>query len=343
MKAVVLAGGFSTRLRPITNHIPKPLVPVVNKPIIEHVVERIVEAGITEVVFTLHYMSQEIVNHFGDGRKHGISPIYMVEESPLGTAGSVKNVEHLLDEDFVVVSGDVLFDFDLRAAIRTHMERGHRATIVLSEVENVEHFGVAELNSDGRVVGFVEKPDPSKVKSRLVNAGIYVLNRSVLGLVEKGVPTDFSRDVFPKLVASGELYGFRPKGFWYDIGTFSGLLRAQHEVLAGRTRIRVAGKQVAEGIYVQGEAELRDLGGLVGPAVIGAGSSVGEKAVLRYSSVGANVRVGSGCVLEDTIVLEESLVGDLSALRGVVLGRRCSVSPKKEVVGPAGFGDGSQL
>ncbi|MEM3794492.1 MAG: nucleotidyltransferase family protein, partial [Thermoprotei archaeon] len=144
MKAVVLAGGFSTRLRPLTNYIPKPLVPVVNKPIIEHVVERLREANVREIIFTLHYRAKEIMDYFGDGTKYGIIPEYRVEDKPLGTAGSVKNVEDLLDEVFIVVSGDVLFDFDLTEAIKNHTKKGNVATIVLSEVENVQHFGVAE-------------------------------------------------------------------------------------------------------------------------------------------------------------------------------------------------------
>lgn len=343
MKAVVLAGGFSTRLRPLTNFIPKPLVPVVNKPIIEHVVDRLVEADVRDVVFTLHYRAQEIIDHFGDGGRHGIKPTYIVEGEPLGTAGSVKNVEHLLDEDFLVVSGDILFDFDLRAVIKNHFERGSRATIVLSRVDSVEQFGVAELDSDGRVVGFVEKPDPAKVKSRLVNAGIYVLNKSVLKLVEKGVMTDFSLNVFPKLVRSGELYGYSPEGFWYDVGTFQGLLKAQHETLAGRTKIKIPGKRVVEGIYVQGDVDLSDPEKLVGPAVIGGGSKVGDGVTLRYASVGPRVTLGVKSTLVDSMVMEGCLVGGGCVLTNVVLGRRCTVSPNKTISGPVGFGDGAQL
>lgn len=343
MKAVVLAGGFSTRLRPLTNFIPKPLVPVVNKPIIEHVVERVREAGIREVVFTLHYRAKEIMEFLGDGRRHGINPTYMVEKKPLGTAGSVKNVEHLLGEDFLVVSGDILFDFDLKAVIREHERRGRRATIVLSEVEDVSHFGVAELDSEGRVVGFLEKPNPAKVKSRLVNAGIYVLNKKVLELVERGSKVDFSLDVFPRLVELGELYGFTPEGFWYDVGTFQGLLKAQHEVLAGRTRIKIPGRSISEGVYVQGEAYVDDVGGLSGPAVIGEGSKIGRGVVLKYCSVGAHVRLEPKSALVECVVMDDCFVGGGSVLAGVVLGRRCSVPPNKTVIGPVGFGDGSQL
>ncbi|MEM3799129.1 MAG: NDP-sugar synthase [Thermoprotei archaeon] len=343
MKAVVLAGGFSTRLRPLTNYIPKPLVPVVNKPIIEHVVERLREANVREIIFTLHYRAKEIMDYFGDGTKYGIIPEYRVEDKPLGTAGSVKNVEDLLDEVFIVVSGDVLFDFDLTEAIKNHTKKGNVATIVLSEVENVQHFGVAELNSDNRIVGFVEKPNPSRVKSRMVNTGIYVFNRNVLDLVKNNTKTDFSLDVFPKLVRQGQLYGFNPKGFWYDVGTFQGLLKAQREVLSGRTRIKPPGRRLTEGVYIQGEAEVDDVERLSGPALIGDGSKVEAGVVIKYSSIGKNTRLEAGSALIESIAMDECRVGFNSILAGVILGRRCSVSPNKSIIGPIGFGYGANI
>ncbi len=343
LKAVILAGGFSTRLRPVTNYIPKPLVPVVNKPIIEHVVERLKEANIREIVFTLYYRAQEIIDYFGDGSRHGINPEYRVEEKPLGTAGSVKNVEDLLDDVFLVVSGDVLFDFDLNSALKNHIGNDNAATIVLNQVENVQHFGVAELDHDNRIVGFVEKPNPARVKSRLVNTGIYILNKSVLNLVERNTKTDFSLDVFPKLVEKGQLYGFVPSGFWYDVGTFQGLIKAQREVLSGRTRIKIPGKRLEEGVYIQGEVEIEDLERLSGPTLIGEGSKVRAGVVAKYSSIGKHAKLEERSSLVESVVMDDCLVGVESVLAGVVLGRRCVVSPHKSLLGPVGFGDDSHI
>jgi mannose-1-phosphate guanylyltransferase/phosphomannomutase len=343
VKAVVLAGGFSTRLRPITNHIPKPLVPVVNKPIIDHVVDRLKEANVHDIIFTLYYRAQEIMDHFGDGSKHGVRPQYVVEGKPLGTAGSVKNVEHLLDDVFLVVSGDVLFDFNLKTVIEHHVGNGNMATIVLNRVEDVQQFGVAELNEDGRIVGFVEKPSPSRVTSRLVNTGIYVLNKEVLRLFEKGLKVDFSLDVFPKLVAGGKLYGYVPQGFWYDVGTFQGLLKAQREVLSGRTHIKIPGKSLADGIHVVGDAEIEDPDRLGGPAVIGQQSSVRRGVILRYASLGMNVRMHEGSSAVESVIMDGCEVGRESVLAGVVLGRGCHVEPRKSILGPVGFGDHAKI
>jgi mannose-1-phosphate guanylyltransferase/phosphomannomutase len=343
MQAVMLAGGQSTRLRPITNHMPKLLVPVVNKPIAEHVIEKIRESGLTQCIFTLHYMADQIIRYFGDGSKFNLKIVYKKEEKPLGTAGSVKNVEEYLDDVFIVTSGDILFDYNLKQVIDFHLKMGRKATIVLSEVEDVSHFGVVETDSKGKIVRFIEKPNPSKVKSRLVNAGLYVLNRSVLELIEKNKKTDFSLDVFPKLVQEGELYGFPVNGFWYDVGTFNGLLKAQRDVLNGKTKIQIPGKKVSNSVYVGKDVIIEELDKISGPAVIGDNSKIGSETTIKYATIGRDCVIGSKAAVIESVLMNEVNVGMHSVLAGVVLGNKCRVSEAKSVIGPVGYAEGSLI
>ncbi|MEM3670682.1 MAG: NDP-sugar synthase [Thermoprotei archaeon] len=338
---VILAGGMSTRLRPITNTRPKMLVPIVNKPIIEHVLDRVRESGLGECHFTLNYMSDKIVSAISDGRKLGIRALYHKEETPLGTAGSVKAIEQELDDVFVVLSGDILFDFQLQKVLKEHLQGNRVATMVLAPVSDVSQFGVALLDKNSRVTGFVEKPNPRTVSSNLVNTGIYVLNRSVLKKVRGNMPVDFSRDVFPQLVKEGALNGHIAEGFWYDIGTFAGLLKAQRSVLAGETKIKIEGKEVVKGVYFQGEPAVEDMDSLLGPAVIADGAHVGARSTLRFATLGEEVKMGEKTTVVESSLMKGVWVGQEAIIAGGVLGERCTVASYASIIGPAGYQDGS--
>jgi mannose-1-phosphate guanylyltransferase/phosphomannomutase len=339
IKAVILAGGQSTRLRPITNTRPKMLVPVVNKPIIDYVVERVEQSGIKECVFTLYYKSDMLIEHLSKSLPKNMRACYVREARPLGTAGSVKNVEDLLKDVFLVVSGDILFDYDLKTVIKSHIENEREATIVLTQVEDVTGLGIANLNSEYKITSFVEKPDPLKVKSRLVNTGIYVLNKSVLSLIEKGKKTDFSMDVFPKLVKQNKLFGFPLKGFWSDIGTFKGLLKAQSEVLNGKTKIAINAPKIAEGIYVEKGAQVDDLEHLVGPALIASESRVNEGVALRSSVLGRGCEIKRNCTIIHSLLMESTTVEEESELVGIVTGVGSRITRQKRLFGPTGYAD----
>ncbi len=339
MQAVVLAGGQSTRLRPLTNHRPKMLVPLLNKPIAEHVLERLKEASIEDVIFTVGYRAKQIADYFGDGSSFGMHFSYGFEKHPLGTAGSVKNIADKLEDTFVVASGDIVFDFSLKKAIDTHVEKGSRATILLNTVENTAQFGVVALSKDGTVKSFIEKPNTRNTMAGLVNTGIYILEKKVLQDVPPHKKIDFSLDLFPRLVSKGSLHGVDMGGFWYDIGTFDGLLRAQRDIFLNKTRIEVPGKQVREGIYVQGRAELADPDSVHGPALFGTGVYVGSGTSVRFASVGSGCRIGDSVSILESVIMKDTLVQSEATLTGAILGEGCKVDNFRSVTGPVAFPD----
>ena len=209
MKAVVMAGGEGTRLRPLTSNQPKPMVPIVGKPCMEHIVELLKEHGFDDIVVTLAFMPQAIRGYFGAGESHDVSIRYSVEESPMGTAGSVKLAEGALDEPFLVISGDALCDIDLGALVRFHKEKEALVTIGLKSVDNPLEFGIVVIDEDGRIERFLEKPSWGQVFTDTINTGIYVLDPEVLRHVPEGRPFDFSKELFPLLLEMGRpLYGY---------------------------------------------------------------------------------------------------------------------------------------
>jgi len=204
MKAVIMAGGEGTRLRPLTSNHPKPMIPIANRPMMEHIVQLLQRHGFDEIVVTVAFLANAIRNYFGDGSEFGVRMVYATEETPLGTAGSVRNAMDELDERFLVISGDVLTDIDLSQIVRFHEERGALATIGLTAVENPLEFGIVITNEDGTIERFLEKPTWGQVFSDTVNTGIYVLDPDVFRYVEKGKPTDWSKDVFPKMLRAND-------------------------------------------------------------------------------------------------------------------------------------------
>ncbi|MBV8198378.1 MAG: nucleotidyltransferase family protein, partial [Candidatus Eremiobacteraeota bacterium] len=251
MKAVVMAGGEGSRLRPLTSSRPKPLAPVANKPVMHHIVDLLRRHGITEVVSTLHYLADEIENYFGDGSALGISMLYVVEDTPLGTAGAVKLAQPLLgSERFIVISGDALTDIDLTTLIAYHTGRGASATIALQRVANPLEFGVVVTDEHGRITRFLEKPSWGEVFSDTINTGIYVLEPEIFDYMEAGKNYDFSRDIFPVMLRDGKpLYGHVCDGYWSDIGNLQQYAQANYDALAGAVRVEIPGTQIRPGIW----------------------------------------------------------------------------------------------
>lgn len=343
LKAVILAGGRSTRLRPITNTRPKMLVPILNRCVIDYVIERIKATSmVDEYIFTLHYFGEKILEHIDEGDSLGINPYFVREEKPLGTAGSVKNVERELSDTFLVVSGDILFDYDLKPVIQEHIREHREATIVLAEVKDVSGLGVVELDRDNRVTRFYEKPDPRNIGSGLINTGIYVLDKSVLNFIKPEQMFDFSVDLFPLLIKRGTLFGRRETGFWRDIGTYKGYFEAQADILNNRTKIRIPGKKIGHNIYAAKDAIIADPEKASGPALVGEGSVVAEGVILKNSVLGIECRVGQNSALLYSTLLNGTAVDAGSNVVGALIGEKSYVGPGKNIVGPVGFADGTR-
>jgi len=232
MKAVVMAGGEGNRLRPLTSNQPKPMVPVVGKPCMEHILELLREHGMNEVIVTVAFLPQAIRSYFGEGETLGMQIGYSVEESPLGTAGSVRLTAKQLDETFLVISGDALCDVDLSALVAFHNERGAAVTIGLKSVDNPLEFGIVVTDEEGRVERFLEKPSWGQVFSDTINTGIYVMEPEVLKHVPGDRPYDFSKELFPYLLEMGRpIYGYVMDGYWQDIGNLDQFRQANFDAL----------------------------------------------------------------------------------------------------------------
>ncbi|HEX5365544.1 MAG TPA: mannose-1-phosphate guanyltransferase [Acidimicrobiales bacterium] len=327
MKAVIMAGGEGTRLRPLTSNAPKPMMPIANTPMMEHIVALLHEHGFDDIVVTVAFMANHIRNYFGDGSELGVRMVYATEETPLGTAGSVLNAREQLDERFLVISGDVLTDIDLGAIARFHEEHGALATIGLTPVENPLEFGIVITREDGSIERFLEKPSWGQVFSDTINTGIFVLEPEIFDHIEPGRPVDFSSDVFPRLLEEGRpLYGAVVEGYWEDVGTLEAYVRAHKDVLDGRVDLEIPGFEISDGVYLGEGAEIHPEARIEGPVIIGdycrveSGARLGE-----YTVLGTNVRVRAGADLQRAVVHDNTYIGELVRLRGTTVGRSCDL------------------
>ncbi|GGV21933.1 mannose-1-phosphate guanyltransferase [Actinomadura cremea] len=342
MKAVVMAGGEGTRLRPMTANQPKPLLPLVNRPIMEHVLRLLKRHGFTETVVTVQFLAALIRNYFGDGEELGMSLSYATEEIPLGTAGSVKNAEEALRDDrFLVISGDALTDIDLTDMVRFHERNGALVTIGLKRVPNPLEFGIIIVDDAGRVQRFLEKPTWGQVFSDTVNTGIYVMEPEVLEHVAPGEPVDWSGDVFPKLLAEGApLFGYVADCYWEDVGTHESYLKAQADMLSGQVGIDLGGFEMSPGVWVAEGAEVDAEAVLKGPLYIGDYAKVEAGVELReYTVLGSNVVVKEGAFLHRAVVHDNVFVAPSTNLRGCVIGKNTDIMAGARVEEGAVVGD----
>lgn len=321
MKAVIMAGGKGTRLRPLTCHLPKPMVPLLDKPCMEYIIELLKRHGITEIAVTVQYLPQTIQNYFGDGRDLGIHLHYFEEMVPLGTAGSVKNAESFLDETFLVISGDALTDFDLQKAIEFHKEKEAIGTLVLTKVDVPLDYGVVMTQEDGRIIRFLEKPNWSEVFSDTVNTGIYVMEPEILQFFEQGQTFDFSKDLFPLVMANQlPLYGYIAEGYWSDIGNLQQYKQTQFDMLEGRVDLQIKGEQKVPGIWVEEGVDIHPEAEVIAPAFIGTGSRVeAEAKVQPFSVLGCFTRVAKGVVIEKSVVWDRNFIEQGAYLSGTLL------------------------
>jgi mannose-1-phosphate guanylyltransferase/phosphomannomutase len=327
MKAVIMAGGEGTRLRPLTSNCPKPMLPLANLPMMEHIITLLKQHGITEIVVTVAFLANQIRTYFGDGSAFGVRIIYATEDQPLGTAGSVRNAMDELDESFLVISGDVLTDIDLGKIIAFHGERGAMATIGLVAVENPLEFGIVITHEDGSIERFLEKPTWGQVFSDTINTGIFVLEPEIFDFIPAGRPVDFSSEVFPALLEAGKpLYGAVAEGYWEDVGTLEAYVSAHKDVMDGKVRVDVPGFELDRGVWLGEGADVHPDAEIQGFAIIGencrveAGARIGD-----YTVLGSNVRVRGDADLERTVVHDNAYLAEGVRLRGTVIGRACDL------------------
>lgn len=337
-----MAGGEGTRLRPMTANQPKPLLPVVNRPIMEHVLRLLKRHDITETVVTLQFLAALVRNYFGDGDELGMSLQYATEDVPLGTAGSVKNAAaRLRDDRFLVISGDALTDIDLSDMVRFHREKSALVTIGLKRVPNPLEFGIVIVDEEHRVQRFLEKPTWGQVFSDTVNTGIYIMEPEVLDAVASGEPVDWSADVFPSLLERGApIYGYVAEGYWEDVGTHESYLKAQADALSGRVAVDIGGFEVSPGVRVAESASIDPDAVLKGPLLVGEYAKVEGGAELReYTVLGNNAVVREGAFLHRAVVHDNVYLGPGAHLRGCVIGKSTDVMAGARIEEGAVIGD----
>ena len=321
MKAVIMAGGEGSRLRPLTCNRPKPMVPIANKPVMEHIIELLKKYGIRDIAVTLQYMPEKIKDYFGDGSEFGVNLKYFTEDVPLGTAGSVKNAEEFLDETFIVISGDALTDINLQEALEFHKKNCSIATLVLKKVECPIEYGVVVTAADGKIRRFLEKPSWGEVFSDTVNTGIYVLSPEVLNYFEKGVVFDFSKDLFPILLKKEEpMYGFVTQDYWCDIGDLDAYVGVHADILDKRVNVSIDAREIRQGVWVSEGAVISKEAIIKPPVLIGRNSVIKDGSILgQYSIIGDECHIGEGSTTKRSILWNSCNLKNNVQLRGSVL------------------------
>jgi mannose-1-phosphate guanylyltransferase len=338
MQALILAGGEGTRLRPLTSTVPKPVVPLVDRPFIAFMIDWLRGHGVDDIVMSCGHLASGVRNVLGDGEAFGIRLRYVEEPRPLGTGGALKFAEQLLDERFLMLNGDVLTDLDVSGQLEQHERTGATATLALTPVEDPTAYGLVRIADDCAVTEFVEKPSPDQIDTRNISAGVYVLERSVLDLLEPGEPASIERDVFPRLVGDG-LYGCVSRGYWLDIGTPERYLQGTFDILEGSV-----GTQVTERMgtgYLCVEQGVESEGRIVPSALvesgcrIGEGARIGGRAVLEHG-----VSVGENTTIEGSVVMRGAEIGANCTLRGCIVAGGVRIGDNCLVDGMSVLGEG---
>ncbi|HEX2266921.1 MAG TPA: sugar phosphate nucleotidyltransferase [Actinomycetota bacterium] len=324
MRAVVMAGGQGTRLRPLTSNQPKPMLPIVGRPMMQHILRLAHNHGFNEIVATVHFLASVVRNFFGDGSDLGLSLSYATEEEPLGTAGSVKNAAPLLDDRVLVLSGDSVTDVDLTELVQFHEKKGAAVTVTLKRVKDPLEFGIVITDEEGRVERFLEKPGWGEVFSDTINTGIYVIEKEVIDLIPEG-EVDFSKDLFPVLLDKGfPIYGYVTARYWADVGNFDGYMQAHRDVLDRKVQLEMDGFELRRGVWLGAGAELDPDAVVRRPVYIGENTRVEGGATLRdHTVLGRGVAVRSGAFLHRSVVHDYAYVGQSANLRGCIVGK-CS-------------------
>ncbi|WP_457607606.1 sugar phosphate nucleotidyltransferase [Nitratifractor sp.] len=347
IKAVMMAGGFGTRIQPLTNSVPKPMLPVVNLPMMEHTLRRLIEIGVEEVVILLYFKPEVIKKHFGDGSDLGITIHYVLPDDDYGTAGAVGFGREYLDTTFMIVSGDLVTDFDFAAIIDYHRRKQSKLTITLTSVENPLQFGVVITDDEGKIEKFLEKPSWGEVFSDTINTGIYLIEPEILDYIPVGENFDFAKDLFPLLMKEGiDLMGYNAKGYWRDVGNPDSYREVHEDILNERLHFKIPGRKVdyPDGtLWLTGESEIDPSVEILGNVVIGDNVSIGKGSKLNNVAIGDNVTMGEECkisnsvlwhdieigkrfVLDNGVICNDNVIGDnVTAKAGLILAEGCNV------------------
>jgi mannose-1-phosphate guanylyltransferase len=339
-QALILAGGQGTRLRPLTCHTPKSMVPVINIPFLEHVLNNLKAHGITDVIFAQHHLPAAMSKYFSDGSKFGMKIHYVIEDSPLGTAGAIKNAEKFLNDTFFVLNGDIFQNRDFTRLLQFHRGRNARVTLVLTPVEDPTMYGVVETDTTGRVMRFTEKPKKEEVTTNMINAGTYVMEPEVLKRIPAGEKVSIERETFPGMLSEGQLiYGYNSHNYWMDTGTPEKYLQLHRDLLAGRCDgyvfekdinavpgSRIDGKAMLSGKVIIGGGSTIAAGAILkGPVVIGNDCRIEKDALVSDSVIWNGVHIEASAEITGSLIANDCIIGAHSRLDGAVIGDHINV------------------
>jgi mannose-1-phosphate guanylyltransferase len=331
LKALILAGGFGTRLRPLSCTRPKLLFPVMNKPILDWTLERLAKGGVKEVILAVNYMAENLMQHCGNS-KYEMRILYSKEDSPLGTGGPVKNAEKLIghEEPFLVLNGDILTNMDYTELVEKHSENDTIATITLCEVDDPSRFGIAKLTEEKRIIRFIEKPAREKAPTNPANAGIYVFDPEIFDYIPGDRPVSIERETFPILTREGKLYGHHFRGNWIDTGKLADYIKANHlflDLYSKENRLR-------GNVKVRNQAEIEE------PSVIGDEVTIrGKSKIGPYATIGDHIKLGREVHIENSIIFSNTLISDFASIRGAVIGEGVVIGKRVKIKDGCVIGD----
>lgn len=333
-KAVILVGGPGTRLQPLTDDTPKSMVPVLNKPFMEHTIAYLRQFGIEDIIITLNYIPEVIQNYFGDGSRFGVRLTYCLEREPMGTAGAVKNAEAYLNSTFIVLNGDIFTDLDIADMLTCHRNKGARVTIAVNWVDNPSAFGVVETDGDQRVRRFMEKPPLTEATTNWINAGTYILEPEVL----EHIPTDshymFEKGLFPLLLEMGEpVYGYPLSGYWLDMGTIENYLSLNSDLLLSKTSSPLIHGAGSEGVYCERDVTIHPSARIVAPVMIGNRCQISRGVYIKGPVViGPDCHLEEGASIEKALLWDNVRIGAHARVSQCIISSYTSIEPKKQIV-----------
>lgn len=335
MKAMILAAGGATKLYPLTYTLPKPLVPVLNVPVIEHIVGLLQRHGFCDIVINLHYLHRLIEDHLGDGSKFGVRIRYSFEPELLGTAGGVRNVRDFFDSTFLVIGADDLTDVNLTRMLEFHQSRKPLATVGVAPVDTPAEVGVLELSDDQRVVAYTEKPGPDEMPGQWCNTGVYLFEPEIFDFIPSEGTYDFGKQLFPALVEQGRSFlGYPLQSFWMDIGTHVNYRQSHWELLEGRTGLHIPGEEIRPHIWVDEGASVSPQAYIRPPALIGRGAKVEAGVEITGPVVlGPNVVVRQGAKVKRSVVWDGSIIGAGTTLDDCLIGSGCLLQSGQNFAG----------
>jgi len=335
LKAVILVGGPGTRLQPLTFIVPKSLVPVLNRPVMEHMFAYLKQFGVEDIILTLSYLPDVIRNHFGDGRDFGVKLTYCLEKDPLGTAGAVKNAESYLDGPFIVLNGDIFTEMDLAAMYASHAKNKARATIALTWVDNPSAFGVVETDTHNQVKRFIEKPPPGTATTNWINAGTYILEPEVLKYIPKNQHYMFERGLFPRLLDAGEpVFGFPYRGYWLDMGTLAQYFSLNMDFLLAKVSDPLINDYRRDNVHSGANVTIDPSAQITAPVVIDRNCRIGKNALIKGPvTIGRSYVIQDGASLENAVLWDNVSIGTNARLSNCVLSSHTVIADNQEITG----------